>query len=435
MLTALSSEIFLIPAHSWTFRSKESRPRPCRLSALNWRPSGLATACHHTKPAREISLPPEEAAACSPQDSSTLATTTTSTSPRLVISSDGSTGDYIALSHCWGSHQPLTTTTATLAARQAAIPLASMPLTFQHALLVTRKLGFRHIWIDSLCIIQDSRSGWKEQAAKMQHVYEGAILTIAADAGNKNSASGLTCADKRQRFRGVGLNGEAVRAAPAAMSGETPAHFVKWTAKVPTRQEDEGSALQTRGWTFQERVLARRVLHFGEYEMAWECAASIACECGSGRSGWKGWARHDTMYNARWCADASPLLVHNGGASVDFSQRWMAIVNKYSVRDLTYSSDKLVALAGLAARAASCSAWDYLAGHWRQDLEATLLWTAGGMPLLGGEEPARRLPGPELAVGFCARGGYMRQHGCRVTGHARDCGRELHAPERGSSIQ
>jgi len=306
--------------------------------------------------------------------------------PRLVISSDGSTGDYIALSHCWGGHQPLTTTTATLAARQAAIPLASMPLTFQHALLVTRKLGFRHIWIDSLCIIQDSRSGWKEQAAKMQHVYEGAILTIAADAGNKNSASGLTCADKRQRFRGVGLNGEAVRAAPAAMSGETPAHFVKWTAKVPTRQEDEGSALQTRGWTFQERVLARRVLHFGEYEMAWECAASIACECGGGRSGWKGWARHDTMYNARWCADASPLLVQNGGASVDFSQRWMAIVNKYSVRDLTYSSDKLVALAGLAARAASCSACDYLAGHWRQDLETTLLWTSNLRSCKDGED-------------------------------------------------
>jgi len=89
------------------------------------------------------------------------------------------------------------------------------------------------------------------------------------------------------------------------------------------------------------------------------------------------------MYNAMWSADASLLDgggVSSSSSSLEFSRRWIALVNKYSIRELTYSSDKLVALAGLASRTAASSGWDYLAGHWRQDLEKTLLWTAGGMP-------------------------------------------------------
>jgi len=144
-----------------------------------------------------------------------------------------------------GGHQPLKTTIATMTDRQAAISMASMPLAFQHAIMVTRRLGFRYIWIDSLCIIQDSKQDWKEQAAKMQHVYEGAILTIAADAGD-NSTSGLTCTDKRKQFRGVHVPGEVVFATPVPQSGDTPAHFIRPAVRSYTRWDEEGSALQRR---------------------------------------------------------------------------------------------------------------------------------------------------------------------------------------------
>ncbi|GAB1316402.1 hypothetical protein MFIFM68171_06612 [Madurella fahalii] len=103
-----------------------------------------------------------------------------------------------------------------------------MPLTFQHAAYVTRQLGFRYLWIDSFGILQDSKSDWEEQSGKMQHVYEGAIVTIAADAG-PDSTCGLSRPEKRKRLRGVRIPGEnlaAVRDIGFHLS-ETPAHSLQ----------------------------------------------------------------------------------------------------------------------------------------------------------------------------------------------------------------
>jgi hypothetical protein len=253
-----------------------------------------------------------------------------------------------------------------------------MPLTFQHAVHITRRLGFRYLWIDSLCIIQDSTADWEEQAGQMQHVYEGAVVTIAADAG-RDSSCGLSSAEKRRAFRGTRIPGQPLIVAPRAESGDTPAHFpdTHVNGKPLDREEEKrngGSLLQMRGWTFQERVLAPRVLHYGEHELAWECASAIACECDAARSG----RRHESAYRVERYTQVDT------GASLEFSLRWMGLVATYSGRALTYSSDKLPALAGLASRVAQSSQCTYLAGHWKEDLGRTLLWTAGSVPLLSG---------------------------------------------------
>jgi hypothetical protein len=91
-----------------------------------------------------------------------------------------STGQYICLSHCWGVSQPLTTTRSALEERKRTIPWETIPQTFQDAISVTRKLGVRFLWIDSLCIIQDDRRDWAEQAPAMCDIYRKALLTIAA---------------------------------------------------------------------------------------------------------------------------------------------------------------------------------------------------------------------------------------------------------------
>lgn len=93
--------------------------------------------------------------------------------------------------------------------------------------------------------------------------------------------------------------------------------------------------------------------------------------------------RNNTIYNAQWCVDAGTPL-EGGETQPDLSRRWMQPVHKYSLRDLAFSFDKLVAIAGLASRTASCSGWDYLAGHWWEGLGKTLLWTAGGLSSIGG---------------------------------------------------
>ncbi|OCL09516.1 HET-domain-containing protein [Glonium stellatum] len=88
--------------------------------------------------------------------------------------------NYVTLSHCWGAFQPLTTTKATLAERQEGIDWDALPKTFQEAIKLTRILGIRYIWIDSLCIVQDDRDDWETEAMKMGEIYRNAYLTIAA---------------------------------------------------------------------------------------------------------------------------------------------------------------------------------------------------------------------------------------------------------------
>jgi hypothetical protein len=73
-----------------------------------------------------------------------------------LIPGEGKRGQWVALSHAWGNFQPLRTTKETLAVHQAGIEWSELPPTFQDAVVITKKLGFQYLWIDSLCIIQNS---------------------------------------------------------------------------------------------------------------------------------------------------------------------------------------------------------------------------------------------------------------------------------------
>jgi hypothetical protein len=86
----------------------------------------------------------------------------------------------VALSYCWGTPGPPKTTLSSLKERLSAIQVSSLPIAFTETISLTRKLGLQYIWIDSLCIIQDSDSDWDIESAKMASVYEQAYLTIAA---------------------------------------------------------------------------------------------------------------------------------------------------------------------------------------------------------------------------------------------------------------
>lgn len=90
---------------------------------------------------------------------------------------------YVTLSHCWGDTSTiLTTTKDTIEQRRRNIPFSELPRTFQDAVQITRALGLRYLWIDSLCIIQDDKDDWQFESAKMAEIYLGSCLTIAATA-------------------------------------------------------------------------------------------------------------------------------------------------------------------------------------------------------------------------------------------------------------
>jgi len=99
-------------------------------------------------------------------------------------------GQYAALSHCWGTHQTIKTTKATLLDRMQTIPFQILPKTFQDAVIVTRQLGLRYLWIDSLCIIQDCIDDWRYEAARMAAVYSNAVVTVAATAAEDTQVKG-----------------------------------------------------------------------------------------------------------------------------------------------------------------------------------------------------------------------------------------------------
>lgn len=104
-----------------------------------------------------------------------------SSDANLHISHTGEKSHYIVLGHCWGGVVPIMTTTSTIHGFMRRLPL-EMPKTFADAIAVTRTMGQRYLWIDSLCILQDLVDDWIAESSYMDQVYSQALFTIVADA-------------------------------------------------------------------------------------------------------------------------------------------------------------------------------------------------------------------------------------------------------------
>jgi hypothetical protein len=70
------------------------------------------------------------------------------------------------------------------------IAISSLPKTFQDAVLVANALSLRYLWIDSLCIIQDSEQDKATELPSMGDYYYGSAFNISADAA-QDSREGL----------------------------------------------------------------------------------------------------------------------------------------------------------------------------------------------------------------------------------------------------
>jgi hypothetical protein len=101
-----------------------------------------------------------------------------------LLCSDRLEGRYAALSHCWGissaSNPSFKTETHNYDKMRAGMVLDSMPALFQDAVFTTWKLGIQYLWIDSICIIQDSKDDWEAESARMGSIYSNAYVTIVA---------------------------------------------------------------------------------------------------------------------------------------------------------------------------------------------------------------------------------------------------------------
>ncbi|KAL9119089.1 MAG: hypothetical protein Q9187_004354 [Circinaria calcarea] len=178
-------------------------------------------------------------------------------------------GPYVSLSHRWGGTSITMTTQDTLAMFMDGVEVSSLTQTFQDAIIIAKKLGIQYLWIDSLCIIQGDSKDWQHEAALMNHVYMNAVCNLSA-LGAESSHEGLSLPRNAELIR----HQPVVQVAWKDYLNETYAIIDEdfWSDRV------HNAPLNHRGWVFQERLLAPRVLHFGSEQVFWKCHEMDACE-------------------------------------------------------------------------------------------------------------------------------------------------------------
>jgi hypothetical protein len=76
---------------------------------------------------------------------------------RLYCPAEDKKARYTILSHCWGGTSPFLTLQSNIEALKQGFDIAELPTTFRDAVVFTRALGIRYLWIDSICIIQEDK--------------------------------------------------------------------------------------------------------------------------------------------------------------------------------------------------------------------------------------------------------------------------------------
>src|SRR6202034_4113352 len=117
--------------------------------------------------------------------------------------------------------------------------------------------------------------------------------------------------------------------------------------------------LASRGWVWQENVLSSRILHYTQAELIWECKSEISSEDG---------ARPRGLYSM----GLSQILLRGKD---DPFYAWHYLIESYSVRQLTFETDKLPAVSGVASRIHEIVGSEYLAGLWKANMPMELCWS------------------------------------------------------------
>ncbi|KAE9379924.1 HET-domain-containing protein [Stipitochalara longipes BDJ] len=261
--------------------------------------------------------------------------------PRLCLGANLGPIKYATLSHCWGSIPFQTLERENLQQFFTQIPTSALQKTFQEAIQTATYMGLQYLWIDSLCIIQDSEEDWRVESSMMASVYGNSSLNISAS-GARDGSQGCFFPRNKTRRCQVQVENDFFDCYPRNL------HLAL-----------EIQPLYFRGWTLQERILPRRTLHCTRGQLFWECNQTRFCEI---------LPTENPMEEAIRYGDR--LL----DKSATPSDQWHRIVARYSACMLTNPRDKLVALSGLARRFQNTTNETYVAGLWKEHLQYDLCW-------------------------------------------------------------
>ncbi|KAH7086741.1 heterokaryon incompatibility protein-domain-containing protein [Paraphoma chrysanthemicola] len=279
-------------------------------------------------------------------------------------------GPYCSLSHCWGPEPRFIKLLQDNKKHHLTkgVEWHLLPKNFQEAIEVARTLDVGYIWIDSLCIVQDSGADWDHEAALMHMVY-------------RNSYCNIAIADAPDADRGAFRSRDAGDIVPVRYRPKEESAFFgrKTWAVLPENLWDQEllqSFLYARGWVFQERMLSPRILHFAQKQIFWDCPSLSACEtlpaglpppmdraAGPDRH-WRG--------RLQVTEDKHEILAGANDQSMDAF--WKTAVEKYTSCNLTKGRDKLIAMWGIAKLVRDAMNVEYGNGLFEENLEDQLAW-------------------------------------------------------------
>ena len=288
--------------------------------------------------------------------------------PKLLVGKP-KRGKWVALSHRWGQDDFLTLVTSNVEEMERGIILSRLPATFRDAIVITRLLGLQYLWIDSLCIIQDSVNDWLNESADMPNIYRNAYVTVAAAATDKSTGGifvdRIWTANSKPCQLPIPL--AQSKASDSDMSFGT-LHFDVPFDLNPSNEEI--NHLRTRAWCFQESQLSHRLLTFDRQQLSYTCVREGLLESRALPGSLAREGRNTFLSQFQ-----QPLVPGDSARLRQLIIIWYNLLSDYTRRELTSSNDKLVAISGVANVIGTCIHDEYYAGLWRKDMPGALLWS------------------------------------------------------------
>jgi hypothetical protein len=167
---------------------------------------------------------------------------------RLYHTKPGECAHYIALTHLWGPPPHFSTSLKDLVAFSNTIYFENLPVTYQDAIITTRALGIRYLWIDSICIIRDSHDDWGKEASQMEDIFSSAYCVFSATCATSQMDGFLKPRPQRQFV--------------TFLQKDLQEPFYVCELIDGFDMDVSNRAFYKRGWTLQERILARRTVFF-----------------------------------------------------------------------------------------------------------------------------------------------------------------------------
>ncbi|KAJ3543652.1 hypothetical protein NM208_g3456 [Fusarium decemcellulare] len=285
---------------------------------------------------------------------------------RLQVNDIETRGSYLALSYCWGDPkakeepQPLLLRKNSLLDLTAEIRLGSLDQSIQDAIFVTRRLGFRYLWIDALCIIQDSDADKSHELKHMATIYKNATITLAAGTA-ENASDGFL----------------------GSVPNKPETYLPEHKFSIPMENDEIGTVylshepyvpkhpLDQRGWTLQEYLLSSRMLIFSDYELLWQCKE---VELRSVTGGIRGLEYQQPIQHLPWTVFDDEIEPYFGTQDLEKFYLWTTIVLQYTKRNLRYSTDRLRAITGISTELEALWRDSLIYGHWKKWFVPLLAW-------------------------------------------------------------